>query len=157
MTDEQKPKTLQDLVIESIKETNLEVPEEEPYVTKDAIFDQVTREYSLTPRNIKQLKHMVCKHKEKEEWLDIYLIEYKEGKIAENYDRMSTKQGILKEKPKKESEGTLRLIIKDNYAVFIRSYDQEIEIEADNVFKNLKNLGLNELRFNLITLKYELV
>ncbi len=68
MTDEQKPKTLQGLVVESIKETNLEVPEEEPYVTKDAIFDQVTREYSLTPGNIKQLKHMVCKHKEKEEW-----------------------------------------------------------------------------------------
>jgi len=153
MTDEQK--TLQDLIIKSLKDANLEVTEEEPYVTKDAIFDQVTREYSLTAGSIKQLKHMVCKHKEKEEWLDVYIIEYKEGKISENYDRMSTKQGILREKPKKEFEGTLGLIIKDNYAVLIRSYDKEIEIEANNVLENLKKLGLNELKFNPKESKYE--
>jgi len=166
MTDEQKqeqeknpqPKTLQDIIIEAIKseETKLDITEE-PAVLKYETFDHTIGQYFLTKENIRQVTQIICQHKEKEEWLDIYLIEYKDGKISDNYDRLSTKQGLLKEKPKKEFEGVLRLIIRDNQAVLIRSYNKEIENEANEVFKNLKKLGLKELRFNPDKSIYELV
>jgi len=164
MTDEQKPEqeknseTLQDMVIKSItsEETKLSITGE-PSIVEYETFNHRIKEYFLTKENIKQITEIVGQHKEKEEWLDVYIIEYNERKISENYDRMSTKQGLLKEKQKKEFEGTLRLIIKDDYAVLIRSYNKEIESEANEVFKNLKKRGLKELKFNPDKLSYELV
>ncbi len=164
MTDEQKPEqekdseTLQERVIKAVttEETKLTITGT-PSTVEYEIFNQIIKEYFLTKENIKQITQIDCQHKEKEEWLDLYIIEYNEGKISENYDRMSTKQGLLKEKPKKEFEGILRLIIKDNYAVFIRSYNKEIESEANEAFKNLKKLGLKELKFKPDKLSYELV
>jgi len=149
MTDEQKPKTLQDLVVESIKETNLKILEEGPF--KIDKFDTVSTNYILTKKNIRQVTQIDCQHKEKEEWLDIYIIEYQEGKISKDYPRIITKQDILETWPKQEF-GTMKFLIKDNYTVLIHPQTKETKDEAEKIFQNLKKLGLKELKA-----QYELV
>lgn len=147
MTDEQK--TLQDLVVESIKDTNLKILEDGPFEIND--FDSVSRNYILTEKGIKRVTQIDCQHKEKEEWLDIYIIEYNEGKISKDYPRVITKQDILKDVPKQEL-GTMKFLVKDDYMVLIHSHTKETKDEAELIFKNLKKSGLKELKA-----KYELV
>ncbi len=141
MTDEQK--TLQGLVVESIKETNLKILEEGPFRIDD--FSTVTSNYILTKKNIRQVTQIDCQHKEKEEWLDIYIIEYQEGKIDKDYPRIITKQDVLNDVPKHEL-GTLKFLIKDNYTVLIHPQTKETKDEAEKIFQNLKKSGLKELK-----------
>ena len=147
MADEQK--TLQDLVVESIKDTNLKISEEGPFKVND--FNSVSANYILTKKNIKEVTQIDCQHKEKEEWMDIYIIEYKDGKIIKDYPRIITKQDILKDTPKEEL-GTLKFLVKDNYTVLIQSHTRETKDDAEQIFKNLKKAGLKELKA-----QYELV
>ncbi len=144
MTEEQKPKTLQDLVVESIKDTNLKILKE-PFQIND--FETMAANYILTKKNIKQVTQIDCQHKEKEEWLDIYIIEYNEGKINKDYPRIITKQDILKDVPKQEL-GTLKFLIKDNYMVLIHPQTKETKDEAEKIFKALEKLGLDEIEGN---------
>jgi hypothetical protein len=145
MTDEQKPKTLQDLVVESIKETNLKILEESPFRINN--FSTMAANYILTKKNIRQVTQIECQHKEKEEWLYIYIIEYNEGKIDKDYPRIITKQDLLKDVPKQE-EGTLKFLTKDNYVVLIHPQTKETKDEAEKIFQTLEKLGLDEIEGN---------
>ena len=130
---------LESLVIEKIGKIvkNLEESKPDPI---DNLQSLVNR-YGLTLENIQKSIVADYKDKKNEDWLDIYLLEYKEKK--------QVNKDILRLKLKQEDlfgEENLRFLVKDNYMVLIHIYSEDMDKTADKVFRFYKQrFGMKEV------------
>lgn len=118
--------TLQDLLGKEICGIAEELEMSEPSQLRDAGFETVIKNYFLTKQGVEKIIALDYKHKNQEAWIDIYIIEYKEGKAAEDHKCLAIIPDIILRNQDRKSE-IFRFLLKEDYTVLIHSYEKGME------------------------------
>ncbi|MDP2908687.1 MAG: hypothetical protein Q8N77_02680 [Nanoarchaeota archaeon] len=136
--------TLQDLLGKEAFDiaSELEVSTK-PFEVND--FKTLADNYILTKSGIGKVKAVEYKHKQQEAWIDVHVIEYKEGKAEKDDKHLLTKQELLLENPDHKFE-MFKFLVKGDYTVLIHSYAKGMEDSAKKIVDYYKNkFGMEEI------------
>jgi len=138
---------LNDFIIKDIKTLDESlINETEPFKVQD--FNQFAKNHNLTEQYIKEVLQVDYMDQE-ENWLDLSIVHYNEGRIIDDYlGLLYKKESLIKEQEiNNEYQGSLRFLIKDPFLVLISSNAQKLEEVAEKMEEHYKyEYGMKEVK-----------